>query len=209
MSTLLLSFALAGQITIPAESPRFDEIKVGESIVRWQGAFEVHHVIDDNTMVVTYYYRPHIKLWVLKGWSTKNVVDGDRLHIKELTKVDGTERWAGDTLRVISPLNDRKENAEVAGGEDSVVKLNAKLPAKWVNTSYDTTIYRLEDGRWAEKENKTNKVKWYFKELARTAESVELLNLTRDQVYRMSAKRLELQEEKEWAWLSNGHWVTE
>jgi hypothetical protein len=84
----------------------------------------------------------------------------------------------------------------------------AKRPTtRWLNTSYDTTIYQIAEGRWAERDNKTQKVKWQLKETGCDGDSIELYLADRDQIVRLTATRMEIKKENRWEWLSNGKWI--
>jgi hypothetical protein len=63
------------------------------------------------------------------------------------------------------------------------------------------------DGKeWAERDNKTMKVKWRLTETARTDDYLELFNEARKETWRLSAKRMEIKAGDKWNWLSNGQW---
>jgi len=77
----------------------------------------------------------------------------------------------------------------------------------WFNESYNTTIYHVRDKEWAEKDNKTDKLKWAVVEKHRTAEYIELHNAERNQTWRIRDNRMELKKGNKWEWLSNGKWT--
>lgn len=84
--------------------------------------------------------------------------------------------------------------------------LAKSAPSRWINESYDCVTYHVKDKQWAELDNKTKKIKWYYSETARTPEYVELFNETRKETVRFFAKRAEFMKGGKWEWISNGHW---
>lgn len=86
------------------------------------------------------------------------------------------------------------------------VEQNKAPRSRWINESYDTTIYQVDGKRWAERENKTGTVKWDLEETARTDDYIELRNAGRGQTWRVFARRIDLKDGDGWKWLSNGRW---
>lgn len=80
--------------------------------------------------------------------------------------------------------------------------------SRWLNESYDTTVYRVRGTQWAELDNKTQKIKWYATETFRNDEFVEMYNSTRNQAWRFYERRMELRDGDRWKWLSNGRWIS-
>ena len=76
-----------------------------------------------------------------------------------------------------------------------------------MNESYDTTIYHVRGKEWAEKDNKTDKVKWTVNENNRTPDFIEFHNAERNQTWRIGDTRMELQKGNQWQWLSDGRWL--
>lgn len=113
---------------VDASSPDLSSIKPG-GVYEFRGGFEVLHIIDDQTAVVSYYFNPSIKMWALKGYKTKDLADGDIVRLPEPAKVDGTLRWAGSTIRVIRPLTaeERVVGLELPPSED---ELKARVKEK-------------------------------------------------------------------------------
>jgi len=78
--------------------------------------------------------------------------------------------------------------------------------SRWINESYDTTIYHVKGKQWEVSDNKTGKVVWNLVETARTEDYVELFNAKRKEHQRLFAKRMEAKRGDKWRWLANGHW---
>jgi len=78
--------------------------------------------------------------------------------------------------------------------------------AKWLNTSYDTTIYHIKDKQWGETDNKTGKLKWHLEEKEVTKDYIELYLGERKQTIRLRPTRMDLKDGNNWKWLSNGKW---
>lgn len=80
--------------------------------------------------------------------------------------------------------------------------------SRWLNESYDTTIYHVQGTQWAELDKKTQKIKWYATETSRNDEFIEMYNSTRNQAWRFYERRMELRDGDQWKWLANGRWVS-
>jgi hypothetical protein len=80
---------------------------------------------------------------------------------------------------------------------------------KWLNTSYDTSIYRVEGTNWVEQDNKTKEVRFNLIEIDTGPHFVELFNIERTQIWRIGDQRMELREGEKLSWLANGHWVAD
>ena len=80
--------------------------------------------------------------------------------------------------------------------------------SRWLNESYDTTVYHVQGTQWAELDNKTQKIKWNATETSRNDEYIEMYNSTRNQAWRFYERRMELRDGDQWKWLSNGRWVS-
>ena len=83
---------------------------------------------------------------------------------------------------------------------------NEDARSRWLNTSYNTTIYQVQGSKWAEIDNTTQKIKWYFDENDRTSAFIELLNTTRGDTTRLLAERMDVKAGDGWKWVSNGNW---
>lgn len=92
--------------------------------------------------------------------------------------------------------------------KDKPKQINEDPRSRWLNTTYNSTIYRVQGKQWAEMENTTQKVKWTLEERDRTPEYIELFNTTRKDTTRLFDKRMDVKEGDIWNWVSNGHWTT-
>lgn len=99
-----------------------------------------------------------------------------------------------------------ERSATAAEKPPTTVAATGPQRIKWNNTSYNTTIYHVEGKTWEEKDNQSGKVKWQLTETDRTDEYIQLVNPTRKQSWRLTAKRMELKEGSDWKWLANGAW---
>ena len=78
--------------------------------------------------------------------------------------------------------------------------------SRWLNTSYDSTIYHEQGKQWAEMDNASQKIKWSLTEMERTVEYIELFNATRNETWRLLPKKVDLKKDGRWEWIATGHW---
>jgi hypothetical protein len=110
---------------------------------------------------------------------------------------------------VNEPVADDGEGAPAIQPSGQDVAAKSDSPAQWLNESYDTTV-RYVNGKkiWEEVDNKTGKVNWIDKEVARTAEYIELFSPERKSEIRLRAQRMEQKIDGKWQWVANGRWDT-
>lgn len=131
--------------------------------------------------------------WFRQQVEGKKVSDFQRPSAEQAPRQESTSVNAKETQPI------RRANDEpLATSEDS--------RSRWLNTSYNSTIYRVQGKQWAEMENATQKVKWTLEERDRTPEYIELFNTTRKDTTRLFDKRMDVKEGDTWKWVSNGHW---
>lgn len=127
------------------------------------------------------------------------------------------ERLVNDTATVegarSSALPERPERrqspvAEKRSENNTPQPFGQKPPqrSRWINTSYDTVIYHVQGKQWAERENKTGKIRFHYTEMARTPQYIELFLPVRHQTMRIFDHRMDLKKGDRWGWVSNGRW---
>lgn len=80
---------------------------------------------------------------------------------------------------------------------------------KWLNTTYNKTIYHVDGTHWVERDNKTPPDReWHFTEIARTKEYIELSGFVFG-TGRLYADKLLMKRGPKWEWASNGRWVSD
>ena len=133
------------------------------------------------------------------------------VHLDTLSREDQDfvreRKWlaiAGDERETEGQTHDSKQIAKAAA--DQGRPTGDEIRVRWLNESYDTTIYHVQGTQWAELDNKTQKIKWYATETTRNEHFVEMYNATRNQTWRLFAFRMELKDGEKWKWLSNGRW---
>jgi hypothetical protein len=78
--------------------------------------------------------------------------------------------------------------------------------SRWINETYDQTIYHHRGKEWRQHDNKTQRISAHLTETGRTADYVELSGFNFG-VGRISSTRLEMNKGGTWEWVSNGHWM--
>lgn len=81
------------------------------------------------------------------------------------------------------------------------------IPLRWLNTSYDSTLYHVRGKQWAEMANATKKVNWHLEEISRGSDYIELFLPDRQQTWRVFDRRVDFKVNGQWQWLSNGYWI--
>jgi hypothetical protein len=83
--------------------------------------------------------------------------------------------------------------------------------SRWVSETYPNTAFiHRRDKQWAQIDTKTQKTVYNdMVEKSRSPKYIELFFPTRNQTYRLSAKRMELKGASGWSWAHNGHWENE
>ncbi len=104
--------------------------------------------------------------------------------------------------------NGQSEN-KIASSQENKNALENARQSEWANESYNTTIRRVKDSDWDEKDNKTGRVVLLYRETGRTADYIDLLCPERNYTVRIFVQRnrLELDKNGKWEWGANGHWI--
>ncbi len=106
------------------------------------------------------------------------------------------------TRKFANPAKSRQHDpAETTQGENK-----ATARTRWLNESYNQTIYHVRGNQWAQVDNKDKRVSGRFIETERTDEFVELNGFSFG-VGRLYSDRLLMKKQQgTWEWASNGHW---
>jgi hypothetical protein len=79
--------------------------------------------------------------------------------------------------------------------------------SRWVSETYPNTAFvHVRDKEWVQVDAKTGKTALPITETSRSSEFIELFFPTRNETYRLAAKRMELKGKDGWGWAHNGHW---
>ncbi len=84
---------------------------------------------------------------------------------------------------------------------------SGNVHAPWLFTSYDAQFVNTGENKWEERDGKTGKIKFRFKELARDGDVVELFDEQRKMGVRLSSDKMEVKYEGgDWTGAAAGHW---
>ena len=120
-----------------------------------------------------------------------------------------------DALRTLLAIDDKAFTAFSHGDASAIVNANrsnrpAVTPAsaaRWLNTSYDTTLYHVTAKEWAEIDNKNPEVvRWHLTETGCAEQYVQLFYNERNYTIRIYANRVDIEKNGKWEWVANGHW---
>jgi len=80
--------------------------------------------------------------------------------------------------------------------------------SRWVSETYaDTAFIHVRGKQWTQIDTKKQKTVYSdITEISRSPKFIELFFPTRNEKYRLSAKRMELKGNSGWSWSHNGHW---
>lgn len=120
---------------------------------------------------------------------------------------DGKWGWVANGHWEAAPNADH--DASATSSSETSDPSNDDSRDRWINKTYNTTV-RYVKGRkvWEEVDNKTGRVNWVDKEIARTADYIELFSPERKSEIRLRAERMEQKLDGEWKWVANGQWGT-
>lgn len=120
---------------------------------------------------------------------------------------DGKWGWVANGHWEAAPNADH--DASATSSSETSNPSNDDSRDRWINKTYNTTV-RYVKGRkvWEEVDNKTGRVNWVDKEIARTADYIELFSPERKSEIRLRAERMEQKLDGEWKWVANGQWGT-
>ncbi len=137
--------------------------------------------------------------------------DGKTLSVPLSKFSDADRRWVAEQFRK-DPTVTKSDHTAPASAvskpsptSPESEQTDAQARSRWINTSYGSTIYRVNGKQWAVAD-KSGKVVGRLRETAATPERIEFYHEARKQNVRIDAKRMEFEQDGKWHWLSNGHW---